>query len=58
MAILAMILGTIWFLGVVTGSTWGGFIHLLLVAAVAVVLIQLVKVRLASEGTASGKKKS
>jgi hypothetical protein len=37
-----VILLVLWFLGLVTSYTLGGFIHLLLVIAVAVLLIQLI----------------
>ena len=37
-----VILLVLWFLGLVTAYTFGGFIHLLLIIAVAVLLIQLI----------------
>jgi hypothetical protein len=37
-----VILLVLWFLGLVTSYTLGGFIHILLVVAVAVLLIQLI----------------
>ena len=37
-----VILLVLWFLGVVTSYTLGGFIYLLLVAALVVLLIQLI----------------
>ena len=37
-----VILLVLWMLGLVTGALFGGFIHLLLVLAVAVVVVQLV----------------
>ena len=37
-----VILLVLWLLGLVTSYTLGGFIHILLVVAVAVVLIQLI----------------
>jgi hypothetical protein len=37
-----VILLVMWFLGLVTSYTMGGFIHILLVVAVAVLLIQLI----------------
>jgi hypothetical protein len=37
-----VILLVLWFLGLVTSYTMGGFIHILLVVAVAVLLIQLI----------------
>jgi hypothetical protein len=35
----------LWFLGVVTAHTIGGFIHLLLIVAIAVVLIRIIQGR-------------
>ena len=40
-----VILLVLWFLGLVTTYTLGGFIHILLVVAVAVLLIQLISGR-------------
>lgn len=40
-----MVLLILWLLGVVTSYTLGGFIHLLLVIAVAVVLIRIIQGR-------------
>lgn len=40
---IAAILLVLWLLGLVTSYTIGGFIHLLLVAAVIVVLIRLIR---------------
>jgi hypothetical protein len=40
--VLLMIL---WLLGVVTSTTLGGFIHLLLIVAIAVVLIRIIQGR-------------
>jgi hypothetical protein len=37
-----VILLVLWLLGLVTSYTFGGFIHILLVIAIAVVLIQLI----------------
>jgi hypothetical protein len=37
-----VILLVMWFLGLVTSYTLGGFIHILLVVALAVLLIQLI----------------
>ena len=37
-----VILLVLWLLGMVTSYTFGGFIHILLVVAIAVVLIQLI----------------
>jgi len=42
---LFMILLVLWFLGLVTSYTLGGFIHILLVLAVIVLVIQLVQGR-------------
>jgi len=39
---LFVILLVLWLLGLVTSYTLGGFIHILLVVAVAVLLIQLI----------------
>ena len=40
-----LILLVLWFLGLVTGTTLGGFIHLLLIIAIVVVLIRLIQGR-------------
>lgn len=40
-----LILLILWILGMVSGSTLGGFIHLLLVLAVVVVLIRIIQGR-------------
>ncbi len=40
---IAIILGILWLLGVVTSNTIGGFIHILLVIAVIVILIRIIK---------------
>lgn len=40
---LAIILLVLWFFGVVTAHTMGGFIHILLVIAVVVVLLRLIQ---------------
>ena len=42
---LFVMLMILWLLGVVTSYTFGGFIHILLVVAIASVLIQLVEGR-------------
>jgi hypothetical protein len=42
---IALILLVLWALGLVSSFTMGGFIHLLLVAAVVVVLIRLIQGR-------------
>jgi hypothetical protein len=40
-----VILLILWLLGMVSGSTLGGFIHLLLILAVVVVLIRIIQGR-------------
>jgi hypothetical protein len=42
---IAVILFVLWALGLVTSYTIGGFIHLLLVAAIIVVLIRIIQGR-------------
>lgn len=42
---LFVILLVLWLLGVVSSYTFGGFIHLLLVLAIAVVLIRVIQGR-------------
>lgn len=42
---LAVILLVLWLLGLVTSYTLGGFIHLLLVAAVIMILVRLIQGR-------------
>ena len=42
---IGVILLVLWALGLVTSTTMGGFIHLLLVAAVVVVLIRVIQGR-------------
>jgi hypothetical protein len=42
---IAVILGILWLLGLVSSYTMGGFIHLLLVLAVVVVLIEIIQGR-------------
>jgi hypothetical protein len=42
---IAVILLVLWALGLVSSFTMGGFIHLLLVAAVIVVLVRLIQGR-------------
>jgi len=42
---IAVILIVLWLLGLVSSYTMGGFIHLLLVLAVVVVLIQIIQGR-------------
>jgi hypothetical protein len=40
---IAVVLGILWVLGIVTSHTIGGFIHILLVIAVIVILIRVIK---------------
>jgi hypothetical protein len=42
---LAVILLILWLLGLVTGTTMGGFIHILLVIAIVVVLVRVISGR-------------
>ena len=42
---IAMVLLVLWFLGLVSSYTMGGFIHILIVAAIVVVLVQLIQGR-------------
>jgi hypothetical protein len=42
---IGVILLVLWVLGLVTSTTMGGFIHLLLVAAVIVVLVRVIQGR-------------
>ena len=42
---LALILIVLWLLGLVTGTTMGGFIHILLVIAIVVVLLRVISGR-------------
>ncbi|MDR3457717.1 MAG: lmo0937 family membrane protein [Verrucomicrobiae bacterium] len=42
---LAMILVVLWLLGLVTGTTMGGFVHILLVIAIVVVLLRIISGR-------------
>ncbi len=42
---IAVILIVMWLLGLVTSTTMGGFIHILLVVAVVVILIRVVQGR-------------
>lgn len=39
---IAVILVVLWLLGIVTSTTLGGFIHILLVIAIIVVLLQII----------------
>jgi hypothetical protein len=42
---IAVILLILWALGLVTGTTIGGFIHVLLVIAVAIILLRIISGR-------------
>jgi hypothetical protein len=42
---IAVILAVMWLLGMVSSYTFGGFLHLLLVLAIAVVLINIIQGR-------------
>jgi len=42
---IAVILVILWLLGVVTSTTLGGFIHILLVIAVIIVLVRIISGR-------------
>lgn len=42
---IAIILIVLWALGLVTGSTLGGFVHILLVIAIIVILVRLIQGR-------------
>lgn len=42
---IALVLIVLWLLGLVTSSTMGGFIHVLLVIAVVMVLLRLISGR-------------
>jgi hypothetical protein len=42
---IAIILVVLWLLGLVTSSTLGGFIHILLVIAIIMILIRLIQGR-------------
>ena len=42
---LFVILLVLWLLGLITSYTFGGFIHILLIVAIAVILIQLISGR-------------
>jgi hypothetical protein len=47
---IAVVLLLLWALGLVSSTTMGGFIHLLLVAALVVVLVRVVQGRRTIEG--------
>ena len=42
---IALVLVILWLLGLVTGTTMGGFIHVLLVIAVVMVLLRIISGR-------------
>jgi hypothetical protein len=42
---IAIILLILWILGLVTSSTMGGFVHILLVAAIIMILVRLIQGR-------------
>jgi len=42
---IAILLLVLWALGLVTATTLGGYIHILFIAAIAVVLIQVIQRR-------------
>jgi len=42
---IAVILGILWLLGLVSGYTMGNFIHILLVIAIVVVLVRVIQGR-------------
>lgn len=42
---IAMVLLVLWLLGLVTGATMGGFIHVLLVIAIVMVLLRVISGR-------------
>ena len=42
---IAVILVVMWLLGLVTSTTMGGFIHILLVVAIVVILVRVVQGR-------------
>jgi Family of unknown function (DUF5670) len=42
---IAVILLVLWLLGLVTGTTLGGFVHLLLVIAIVIILLRIISGR-------------
>lgn len=42
---IAIVLGILWLLGLVSSNTMGGFIHILLILAIIVVLIKVIQGR-------------
>ena len=47
---IAVVLVLLWALGLVSSTTMGGFIHLLLIAAIALVLVRVIQGRRPIEG--------
>jgi hypothetical protein len=47
---IAVVLLLLWALGLVSSTTMGGFIHLLLIAALVVVLVRVIQGRRTIEG--------
>jgi len=47
---IAVVLMLLWALGLVSATTMGGFIHLLLIAALVLVLVRIIEGRRAVEG--------
>ncbi len=47
---IAVVLLALWALGLVSATTMGGFIHLLLVAAIVLVLVRVIQGRRPAEG--------
>ncbi len=45
LSLIAVILIVLWLLGLVTSTTMGGFIHILLVVAVIMILLRLIQGR-------------
>jgi hypothetical protein len=43
LGIIAFILIVLWLLGIVSSTTMGGFIHVLLVIAVIIILLRIIK---------------
>jgi hypothetical protein len=42
---IAVVLGILWLLGMITSYTLGGFIHVLLVIAIIVILVRIIQGR-------------
>lgn len=45
LTIIAIVLFVLWLLGLVTSYTLGGFIHILLVAAIIIILLRVIQGR-------------